>query len=129
MEIPFTALVLVLESPFPTLERLGIAGKAEVTPTDLANSRFLHALRKLRRRVSPLPGRWIYLSSWRCQIVVQGWDTQCTMAVLFLVNDWHSPALMHDELVESPALGSTDEMEPEVKPHTVIATRWTAKGL
>jgi hypothetical protein len=44
MEIPFTALVLVLESPFPTLERLGIAGKAEVTTTDLANSRFLHTV-------------------------------------------------------------------------------------
>jgi len=25
-------------------------------------------------------------------------------AVFFLVNDWHSPALVHDELVESPAL-------------------------
>jgi hypothetical protein len=113
MQTPFTALVLVLKSPFPTLVRRGMAGKAELTTTDLANSRFLHALRKLRRRVSPLPGCWIYLSSWRCHSVVQGWDTQCTTAVLFLVNDCHSPSLMHDELVESPALGSTHEMKPE----------------
>jgi hypothetical protein len=32
MEIPFTALVFVRKSPLASLERSGMAGKAEITP-------------------------------------------------------------------------------------------------
>jgi hypothetical protein len=32
MEIPFTALVFVRKSPFASLERSGMAGKAEIIP-------------------------------------------------------------------------------------------------